>query len=555
MKEKTVVVNDISQINSELEKAEENVRTTLLLGGKTLDFYPKDTVNKEYNISNNDSGTKRAAFFLKGEKNITIDGQGAILRFHGELLPFLLDGCENITVKNLSVDYPSPFYSQAQIVSSGNGSTELRFSDGFDFEVYNGELLFRSEDNGVSKLGNRILVIEFNKNGRPRADIGAYLARFAPAAEKSFLDGMTLNLKAEKLTSDTVKLSGVDIHRPGGEWVCTYADRNAPGFFLTGCKNVTIENVTLYHTASMGVVAQLCEDVALDSVRAVPEKGSGRFLSVSADATHFVNCTGKVTLRNCVFTNMLDDACNVHGIYTVINELRGERELTVGFRHFQQYGVMLYRAGDEILFIDRNTMTEYAKATVKTAEFISPREIVITIEQKIPDSVKTEDAIENRGRMPEVLIENCVTGDNRPRGFLLSTPKRAVVRGCRFFNMYHGIHICGDCNDWFESGPVRDLEITDCTFDDSAFCGGAAIQLDPRVPAGNSVAYHKNVTISGNTFTGKTRRFLYARNTGNIVFSDNTYKYDPNGSDAAQVGSNGIDAELDGKKLLDDIVM
>ena len=54
MKEKTVVVNDIAQINSELEKAEENVRTTLLLGGKTLDFYPKDTVNKEYNNSNND---------------------------------------------------------------------------------------------------------------------------------------------------------------------------------------------------------------------------------------------------------------------------------------------------------------------------------------------------------------------------------------------------------------------------------------------------------------------------------------------------------------------
>ena len=81
---------------------------TLMLGGGRLALSPEGATKKYYCISNNDKGEKAIAFPLIGKKNITVDGEGAALVFSGDILPFAIDGCENVTVKNLSVDYVSP---------------------------------------------------------------------------------------------------------------------------------------------------------------------------------------------------------------------------------------------------------------------------------------------------------------------------------------------------------------------------------------------------------------------------------------------------------------
>ena len=71
---------------------------TLSLGGVKLDITEKDIFKKHYFISNNDSGEKPIVFPIISKKNITIDGEGADLIFHGEILPFVIDNSENICI-------------------------------------------------------------------------------------------------------------------------------------------------------------------------------------------------------------------------------------------------------------------------------------------------------------------------------------------------------------------------------------------------------------------------------------------------------------------------
>lgn len=54
-------------------------------------------------------GTLNIAFYLKGKKNVVIDGGGSEFIFHGRVTPFLLEGCENIEIRNLTVDYDPLF--------------------------------------------------------------------------------------------------------------------------------------------------------------------------------------------------------------------------------------------------------------------------------------------------------------------------------------------------------------------------------------------------------------------------------------------------------------
>ncbi|MGC3978967.1 MAG: hypothetical protein QM751_12520 [Paludibacteraceae bacterium] len=70
----------------------------------------------------------------------------------------------------------------------------------------------------------------------------------------------------------------------------------------------------------MGVIAEKTGNISLNKVNICRRPGSNRILSVTADATHFCNCKGKVTIENCLFENMLDDACNMHGTYTKVEQ-------------------------------------------------------------------------------------------------------------------------------------------------------------------------------------------------------------------------------------------
>ena len=74
---------------------------TLLLDGKKYHFYPDGAFTKEYYISNNDSGLKPIALPLISKKNVTIDGCGADLIFHGNMMPLVIDECDGVTIKNL----------------------------------------------------------------------------------------------------------------------------------------------------------------------------------------------------------------------------------------------------------------------------------------------------------------------------------------------------------------------------------------------------------------------------------------------------------------------
>lgn len=61
---------------------------------------------KKYHISNtiseeeNPDQIKNIGLWLKGLKNVTIDGKGAYIITHGEMTAFVIGQCENIKLRN-----------------------------------------------------------------------------------------------------------------------------------------------------------------------------------------------------------------------------------------------------------------------------------------------------------------------------------------------------------------------------------------------------------------------------------------------------------------------
>lgn len=504
----------------------------LHLGGGQLHFTPTYAAQKEYYVSNNDYGNHSIAFHLTGRKNFTVDGDGAELMFHGSLTPFAVEGCDNITLKNFSVDYRYPNYFQARITQVGEGWFELEW-DNREFFCFVQEEAFHfpCPETGTELVDDRVLVQEFDGAQKAPVAFGApYFAVLGDKVDKTnFLAGMYRYLRAEQTNDHTLRLYG-DLgftHQAGNWLVFTPGGRENPGILLSHTRRTLLENINLYHTASMGVIAQLCEDVTLQNVQAKVRPGSDRMLSTQADATHFVNCTGTVTLRNCTFVSMMDDACNIHGIYTTAEQKLDAHTLLLRFGHYQQRGQQLYFPGDRIRLVQKETMQPYAELTVAQQTFLNGDYLYLTLEEPLPDLFAEGDAVENFSRMPAVHIDGCTCGNNRPRGVLLTTCKPILVENSEFFDMNSAIECSGDANTWYESGPVEDLVIRNNRFVNSAYAGGPVINLCPVIAKKPESAFHRHIRIENNLFQLHEKRFLSARYTDDILFSGNRYIRDP----------------------------
>ncbi len=529
-------------VQEALHILKDNPGSTLKLGGGVYHFYKKYAFEKEYYISNNAYSKKSIIFPMIDMEDVTIDGEGADLLFHGEVLPFVLDNSKNVTLKNFSIDYPHPYFFQGEITAAQEDHVEITFdTTQFNARVDEKYITFFNKEDGWETKNDRFLTTEFDRTTfAPSSHIQPYFLYLPKESDGSFLEGMYRFVTGTQLADNKIRFDGHfgHTHNVGNMLICTCAPgRKCPGILINKTKDVLINTVTLYSTIAMGIIGQLSENITLDTVKTVPREGSGRYLSVNADSTHFVNCSGFVKYENCVFTNMLDDAGNVHGNYLKIEKIIDEHSLLLTFGHPEQEGVNIFDAGDVVRLVDNKKMTEIACVTVKSAALLSSKYVRLETEERLPE-LSIGNTVENFTKMPELYINNCISGHNRPRGFLPSTWKKTVITNNTFFNMSCALHFTGDSNDWFESGHVEDVIIKNNKFKNSAYASGAVIAINPHVLEGTA-PYHRNIIIENNEFELHEERFLIAKFVENLVFRNNRFIRNSSLPSHAKVGEKG----------------
>ena len=112
--------------------------------------------------------------------------------------------------------------------------------------------------------------------------------------------------------------------------------------------------------------------------------------------------------------------------------------------------------------------------------------------------VAVGDVIDNVSAMPEVYISGCATGNNRPRGFLLTSGKKMEVKGCFFENSRSAIHVSSDAGKWYESGNVYQLYIHDNHFKNCNYSTGTAAITICSPAQIDDVFVHHNIDIKNN---------------------------------------------------------
>lgn len=494
-------------LRAALEECLKSDGSTLVLPGGVLPIKNTYCYEKYQHISNNDPSEKRIAFDIEGVNGLTIEGNGTELLFSGFISPFYIENCTDINISNLSIDYTRTFNSEGTIVATGKDWVELKFPEDYNVSLSSGLLVFKDEDKVEYPYAD---LLEFDSEKRE-------VAHYA-VDHWIWGDG----LQAEELPNGNFKVyqSGV-VGTVGNIFVFGAAARMCPAFTLDGCDGFTLKDVNIWHCGGMGVIAQRCKDIELNKVQVVPSPGKDRMISITADATHFINCSGYVNMIDCTFTNQVDDATNIHGWYSVARKKVADNQLIL----WSHYGMDFARPGMELEFVDHNNMMTYDTLKVKSVYKYNTELSLVTFEENIPERFQEKDALADISTNPDVLIKGCHIGNNRARGFLIGSRGHVVIEDNYFHAPGTAILFEGDGNYWYEQSGVRDVTIRNNTFENCLYgsntWGPAIIAVGSGIPQRETSRYHQNITIEGNTFNTFDPRILNLYCCDGVVFKDN----------------------------------
>ncbi len=501
-------------IREALKVCRETNASRLVLPGGTIRVRPEKAYEKYQFISNNNESLKRIAFDLEGMDDFTIEGQNTLLLFTGFVSPFSLENCKNIVIQDLSIDFTRTFHSEGIIESVGKAYLDIRFPDEYKCDIIN-ECLYFSDHEGIIYDFSNLLEFDTKKK-EP-----AYLASDYWLSKKT--------ISAERIKDNLIRIKRHDLKGTvGNTMIFGAAARNNPGFFISDCSGATIHNVNLWHCGGMGVIAQRSRNIELKNVEVVPSPDKGRVISITADATHFVNCAGYIRMIDCKFHNQKDDATNIHGLYMAIDEILAPDKVVSKWRNSGQYGVDFLKPGMKVEIVDQKTIVTYCYAVVKDVERLNKITTVVTFAEDLPEGVEKNMVIAADEEYPEVLIKGCHMAGNRARGLLLGSRGKMVIEDNYFHIPGAAILFEGDGNFWFEQAGVRDVVIRNNMFENGNFgyptWGAACIAVGTRIPDLDKATqcYHRGILIENNTFRVFDPRILNLFSVEDLIFRNNT---------------------------------
>lgn len=510
-----------------LEYCREHRESGLEFEPGVYEFYPDTAIEGVYCTSNHGvNGFKRIAFLLKDMHNFTLDGGGSEFVFQGVMNPIVADACTNLTLKNFSLFTPQTCCQSGTVTAAGADWFEVEIAHEQPFFVRRGQLFLGVEDYAGEDAFHRPLtyILDIMPDKKHlRCEQGNY-----------FVGPQDV---VRKVGNHTVRFEKFSCMVPEVGHIIWFfcCARDAVCVLLQDCQNTTIQDYTAYTGIGMGLMAQNCDTVLVDRMRTICKPN--RALSLNADATHFVHCTGQITVQNCHFTGQLDDALSIHGAYTRIVQKRDDT-VTVKYMHYQAKGLNAFRVGDVVQAVDAESLLPKGPTcTVRTVEILNIDCTLLTLDGDV-SAFGVGDDLENISRSPDLLFQNNRVEYNRARGIVLAARGKTVVRDNYFNTSGPAIKFESSGDQWYESGAVQDVTIENNVFDDCNYCarrldssfsekstghrwGDAVIYMSPRVKTEKNRYFHGRVAVQNNTFSNCAFTLFKANNVQTAIFRNN----------------------------------
>ncbi|MBR4242259.1 MAG: hypothetical protein IKR97_08565 [Eubacterium sp.] len=499
-------------------------------------FYKDFSERREIHMSNTDSlrnPNKYFAMLIENLEDITIDGNGAVFVIHGDICALGILNCKNITLKNFTIKYFSPSVVEMKVQRIHKKTAVFSLAKNTFFNAYDKTVEFYEK----SPFSDRIYWNYKNDENSYNQVVHIDGNVFRVSNEKGVFHNVK-KIRALNQNEIEITYSSKPKLIEGAVYAITQnKNRNTSGVFVNESIGVKAKNLNVNYLQGFGWLSQMCGDISFEECNFVPEED--RNVSSFADLIHISSCKGKVEIKKCVFNHSHDDAINIHGVFLRFKEKLDSKSAVFEFVHDQQGGYRAFHTGNKVKFYYRDSLEALlGDYTIKQAiDYIDGKSVSLTFEEELPENIgavydsQNNIVAENITYCPDVEISECKFSAIPTRGILCTTSGRVRIWGNSFSKIFMShIFISNDADEWYESGPVRDMEIYSNTFikdfdEKYEKSESPVIRIKPITLGGKiKAAVHRNIKIFSNNFENKKAYPITAEGVENIGIYSNVYK-------------------------------
>ena len=462
-----------------------------------------------------------ASIHLRGLKGVTVDFQGSELRGRVRSGMIRMDDCENVTLKNLTIDYPDclPFVEGLIKGVGPDGEWDVEIADGYadraggwPIQAYDratGALVnpMRMGDEKIVRTGPRRFSVRGGRNRK--GNVG---------------DVAVWSLGCETYGNPQS------------------VSNRAHAVYLVGCKSCRIENATIYSTPGSNAFREIlgeggntyanCSVVPRDASSDPVKRALPRYRSGSHDAFNSRAMKRGPKLIGCVARNHCDDDVNIHGPYQYVASAQG-RVARVFVK--DMYAGTL-KAGDPVQVVTRDGYSPRERPLIVAIRPAEPtkeefedmkkglvRQMVASCHTMVEVTFDRECAAIRAGSLfvsqnqggNGFLLRGCRFGPNRARGFICNASD-GVVEDCVFDRLEAQGILSRPSYGWLEGGAARNIRVKDCTFIGCGVFFGVHREMETTPDC------HRDIVFSGCRFKGD-RAKLDVRCCRGLTLDGNTF--------------------------------
>jgi hypothetical protein len=474
--------------------------------GGTCHFYPDSAYKTQWHISNTNDvpyENKSVAIYVRNASYVLLQSDSASIIIHGKMVETAVDHCDHVTIKGLQYDYFRPTVSELLVTSVTNNYADMTISKTSNYSIIDSALWWEGEG--------------------WRYQPGWYWQAFDP--KTGFLERQSFDLSQVRFVQLHDRIVRAYYPKNAGfRTGIVYQNRDVlrdcAGIFMQYSQYLQLENVRINYMHGMGIVSQFCTNIRMKGLVVKPKDGTDRTCAAWADILHFSGCSGTIEVDHCYLSAANDDAVNVHGTHLKIVENPDPYHLKVRFMHDQSYGFEAFIPGDSIDLVQAETLFPFETNVVTAVERLNDREMLLTLQHAVKASLHGDVVVENSTRTPAVWIHHTTITRIPTRGILVTSRRKVRIEHNRFLRVNgNAVLIADDAESWFESGPVKWMEIRNNEFVE---CGDAVVCVQPENKkfAG---PVHEHIHVNDNRFVLRpnTKAFT-ARDAANLEFRGNS---------------------------------
>lgn len=457
----------------------------------------------------------RWAFPLSHYNDLTIDGQGSMLMFHGLQFPAYGKYNKNISIKNFVIDYARQPFSVGKVIAAATDGSSFDIKIEPQYKVHGGE-----------RVG-AFLEIEPD-TGLP---VNRGLSVYHRVSSTKLIAPQTLRVQL------SAKIPRV---KPGMTFSLRHYLYKGALFRIAHSSNIVFENLTAYSGTGMGIVGQYINNITVKNVKIIKNAKRKAIMSNSSDALNFLTCSGKIIVEDCVFDGQCDDGMNVFVNYWTVKRIINPTTIELYNEKAHSHETPEESAGDVFEFLRSDTLQKYDSRKIKT---IKPNfkkySAIVEFTSPLPKTLRIgDDILMKENELTQVLVRNCTFSPIRGRGLTIQVPN-VTVENCKFINSSSsGIHISTALSPWFEGGPAKNIMIRNNKFLNCSRIGGgkssAVIQIgavlrnrDVAEDLSTTGKYalngvHRNISIINNQIIKSNNGGIVINAVDGILIKNNT---------------------------------